>query len=302
METLEGVLVLQEVFDHSPTGLALLASSEGRVVRVNPALARLAGIPESRLEGRLLGDVVRKEARADHLAALARALEQGHRPVELERHTTTSTGREVYVRFRYVSVPEAPDGAPDVIAFVEDVTAQHRAAQAAERAADAVREAYREAIDAATEGQLRFVSRDVLLAETGEPASEGESSDDIASVSPNRKAVVRSLASAGLPMSPEFEAAVGEALANGIRHGGAVWWRTYRKGDVGQVLVEDDGPGISLTEVPRALLVAGYSKAASLGLGFTIMLAACSRLHVASDEHGTLVLLEAPGGFGGTMR
>ena len=85
---------------------------------------------------------------------------------------------------------------------------------------------------------------------------------------------------------------VGEALVNALRHAGGGSYQLFVRDDRLQVLVRDDGPGIDFRMLPRATLQRGFSTAASLGMGFTIMLQVCERVLLSTRPGRTSVLLE----------
>ena len=85
---------------------------------------------------------------------------------------------------------------------------------------------------------------------------------------------------------------VGEALDNAIKHAGGGIFQAFARDDSLQIAITDDGPGIDFRTLPRATLVPGFSTAASLGMGFTIMLQLCERVLLATRPGRTVVTLE----------
>ena len=85
---------------------------------------------------------------------------------------------------------------------------------------------------------------------------------------------------------------VGEALVNALRHAGGGLYQMYAHGDVLQVVVRDEGPGIDFRTLPKATLQRGFSTASSLGMGFTIMLQVCERVLLSTHPGRTTVVLE----------
>jgi len=86
--------------------------------------------------------------------------------------------------------------------------------------------------------------------------------------------------------------AVSEGATNTLKHatGGVV--SVYEKADRLQVLIADRGSGIPLHELPKTILVMGYSSKRSLGKGFSLMYYSADRLAVYTSPQGTSVLLE----------
>ncbi len=58
------------------------------------------------------------------------------------------------------------------------------------------------------------------------------------------------------------------------------------------ILIEDKGPGISFSNLPNAVLTAGYSTAPSLGMGYSILLEMADALYLCTHPGGTSVLLK----------
>jgi anti-sigma regulatory factor (Ser/Thr protein kinase) len=86
--------------------------------------------------------------------------------------------------------------------------------------------------------------------------------------------------------------AAGEALDNALKHAGGGAYQAFAREDCLQIAISDDGPGIDFRTLPRATLVPGFSTAASLGMGFTIMLQLCERVLLSTRPGHTVVVLE----------
>lgn len=89
----------------------------------------------------------------------------------------------------------------------------------------------------------------------------------------------------------KFESAIGEALANVVKHAGG--GKAYAGHDENRVwvAVEDHGPGIESLLIPRAVLLRGYSTKPSLGIGYSVILAACDQVLLKTDPTGTTVVM-----------
>ncbi|MGB9588060.1 MAG: ATP-binding protein [Armatimonadota bacterium] len=89
----------------------------------------------------------------------------------------------------------------------------------------------------------------------------------------------------------KFEGAIGEALANVVKHAGG--GKAYAGHDENSVwvAVEDHGPGIESLLIPRAILLRGYSTKPSLGIGYSVILAACDQVLLKTDPTGTTVVM-----------
>ncbi|MBB5326159.1 anti-sigma regulatory factor (Ser/Thr protein kinase) [Anoxybacillus tepidamans] len=90
----------------------------------------------------------------------------------------------------------------------------------------------------------------------------------------------------------EILLAVSEATTNLIKHATEGEISLFSKSDVFQVLITDKGSGIPLHELPKTILVSGYSSKRSLGKGFSLMSTLSERVAVYTSSHGTKILLE----------
>ncbi|RAK18492.1 anti-sigma regulatory factor (Ser/Thr protein kinase) [Anoxybacillus vitaminiphilus] len=86
--------------------------------------------------------------------------------------------------------------------------------------------------------------------------------------------------------------AVSEATTNLVKHATEGDISLFFKNDVFQVLVTDKGSGIPLHELPKTILVSGYSSKRSLGKGFSLMSTLSERVVVYTSSEGTKILLE----------
>jgi anti-sigma regulatory factor (Ser/Thr protein kinase) len=86
-----------------------------------------------------------------------------------------------------------------------------------------------------------------------------------------------------------------EAATNAIKHGSGgtayVWFRPENAA----VLIEDDGGGISPSELARATLERGFSTRVSLGMGFYMMLESVDKIVLSTSDRGTSILLIVSG-------
>ena len=57
--------------------------------------------------------------------------------------------------------------------------------------------------------------------------------------------------------------------------------------------LEDHGPGIQFSELPRAILKRGYSTTVSMGLGYTLILEMMDGIYLCTDPRGTTLVMDA---------
>jgi ActR/RegA family two-component response regulator/anti-sigma regulatory factor (Ser/Thr protein kinase) len=80
---------------------------------------------------------------------------------------------------------------------------------------------------------------------------------------------------------------VGEALTNALKHGGGGEIVVWANEEELLVRVEDHGPGIDATTLPKATLMPGFSTKASLGMGLTIILEFVDQARLNTNPNGT---------------
>jgi serine phosphatase RsbU (regulator of sigma subunit)/anti-sigma regulatory factor (Ser/Thr protein kinase) len=147
----------------------------------------------------------------------------------------------------------------------------------------------------ATHGKLQIVNSTSDLPAPLLNRDETVSLDAGENVRELRRSVRNVGASAGLlgDAVDSLEMAAGEAANNSLVHAvkgfGYVSWNN--DGCV-QVRIEDRGRGIPYDELPRATLERGYTTAGTLGQGFWIILQSVKCCWIATNEHGTVVVLE----------
>jgi anti-sigma regulatory factor (Ser/Thr protein kinase) len=90
--------------------------------------------------------------------------------------------------------------------------------------------------------------------------------------------------------------AVTEAATNAIKHGHGGSAEVWVDEDSIAVLIRDNGPGISPTDLARATLERGYSSRYTLGMGFTMILDAADSMALATSKEGTQVLIRVGSG------
>jgi len=176
----------------------------------------------------------------------------------------------------------------------QDVTDVRRAEQALRLQEDDIRRAYVDVLDAVTGGRLILLTEEELAGQLGEPLIEAERVDAPRDLCGARGVIARTAAERfpDWAAHTDIRAPVGEALVNTLRHAGGGTYQIFSRGERLQVLVRDEGPGIDFRTLPRATLQRGFSTAASLGMGFTIMLQSCARVLLSTRPGRTSVVLE----------
>jgi len=192
----------------------------------------------------------------------------------------------------YVTVYSATPG--HFVALFENITERHKAEQALRQQEEGIRRAYVDVLDAVTGGKLILLTEAAFAEELGRPLTGPMPITAPAEVAAARR-VVRDVSArrfAGRLCCSDLSTPVCEALGNALKHAGRGTYQTFATDDCIQVTVTDDGPGIDFRTLPKATLVSGFSTAASLGVGFTIMLQLCSRVLLYTRPGRTEVGLE----------
>lgn len=84
-----------------------------------------------------------------------------------------------------------------------------------------------------------------------------------------------------------------EAITNTIKHAeeGKMTLINDEKNHEIRFIVEDNGPGFSLEDLPRTTLLAGFSTKQSLGQGFTLMMKISKRILLYTSSKGSTMIL-----------
>jgi anti-sigma regulatory factor (Ser/Thr protein kinase) len=88
--------------------------------------------------------------------------------------------------------------------------------------------------------------------------------------------------------------AVNEAVTNALIYGqdACIQMLVLQGGRMCRVVVVDSGEGIPLGELPQAVLLRGYSKRQSLGVGFPVMLHYADHIWLYTSKSGTVLMLD----------
>ncbi len=89
--------------------------------------------------------------------------------------------------------------------------------------------------------------------------------------------------------------AVTEASTNAVKHGNGGVAKVWFSKDSVSVLIQDNGHGISPTQLARATLERGFSTRVSLGMGYYMMIESVDSMALATSSLGTKILLTVGG-------
>ena len=180
------------------------------------------------------------------------------------------------------------------IAVFEDVTARREAEQALRRQEEDIRRAYVDVLDAVTGGKLILLTEQAFAGELGQPLSDVMPISSPAQLAEARRLVLDAAERRypGRIDHTDLLSPVCEALNNALKHARGGTYQVFASDGCLQIAITDEGPGIDFRTLPRATLVRGFSTAASLGMGFTIMLQLCERVLLCTRPGRTEVVLE----------
>jgi anti-sigma regulatory factor (Ser/Thr protein kinase) len=220
---------------------------------------------------------------------VASAVAAGH-PVEAELRIASEDAHELLSAYPIE---------PDLWALAAlDITQTRRAEEALRKQEESIRHAYVDVLDAVTGGKLILLTEEDLAAELGAPLCIPTQISKPAQLAEARQ-LMTDAARAGFPEWTDLTDLLSpacEAMSNALKHGHGGTYQVYAKDGRLQVAVSDEGPGIDFRTLPRATLVPGFSTAASLGMGFTIMLQLSDRVLLSTRPGHTEIVLEVEAG------
>ncbi len=159
------------------------------------------------------------------------------------------------------------------------------------------RQFYRDALQAVTRGKLILCEYQELDAhwELCGQVLDSAVLELAVDVPRARRCVEACMEAQGFPQETVFNmvTCVSEAATNVVKYGPPGRLEVRADANAVRLRLDDVGPGIAFANLPRAVLMPGFSTAPSLGLGYSILLELCDRVHLATGEKGTCLILEA---------
>jgi anti-sigma regulatory factor (Ser/Thr protein kinase) len=155
------------------------------------------------------------------------------------------------------------------------------------------RRIHQEVFGAVTGGKLLLRDRAAIDQEWpgGSPAVHIRQKDDIRVV---REAVIRAGTDSGMEEARAGEVGLcaSEAATNALVHGNGGEANVEGRNGTLRVRISDHGRGILPDDLPRAMLLKGWSARRSMGLGFTIMKEMADHLYLCTGPDGTTLIIE----------
>jgi PAS domain S-box-containing protein len=283
----------QFIFDSVNDPIFLLSISKDGLLQnyidVNDAAVQKLGYSRRELLELPPFGLVRSDQR-DQVRESVRNIEDNGRLI-IEAVYIAKDGREIpmEISIRIVNIGEEKIG----ISVARDITERKKAEEERKALENEKRRFYKETILAVTEGKFSLFEPEEITSELREPEYVKEITS-AAELSEVRRGLIEFFIDRGLSRdsAAEFEFAVGEALANAIKHVGAAKVEAGRSGVSVWVAVIDKGKGIDTFAIPKVALVKGYTTKASMGLGYTMIIEFSDKVKLATSSKGTTVILE----------
>lgn len=179
------------------------------------------------------------------------------------------------------------------LALQNAINVKHRLEEEANR-----RTFYRDALNALTSGKLVFCERDELD-EHWEDCGEEVANLDLvenADVPTSRHIAEELMKANGFLEERVFDMAtcVSEAATNVVKYGPPGKMIVKVEDEAIHFRLDDVGPGIAFSNLPKAVLLSGFSMGStpSLGLGYSVMLEMCDCVYLCTGNDGTSLILE----------
>lgn len=155
---------------------------------------------------------------------------------------------------------------------------------------------YKDALCAVTQGKLYLCEREELESAWNQAGQSKGEVEILATVDvpKSRHFVEKALTNVGLSDERIQDAALcsTEAVGNVVKHAERGVLSVRTTDETVTIRIADQGPGIDFAHLPNAVLKGGFSTAPSLGMGYSILLEMMDRVHLSTDNLGTVLLLE----------
>ncbi|WP_165864421.1 PAS domain S-box protein [Capsulimonas corticalis] len=184
---------------------------------------------------------------------------------------------------------------PDGIAFyLRNIMHERRAAEERQSAEIRQREFMRDVLASVTNGKLRLCFREADLP-GAPPRAERITLTPEQGLRRLRQVAEEAARAEGFAdeRCHDLVTAASEAGMNAVVHaGGGAAYVGVLPEKIVQIWIVDEGPGISMENLPRAALQKGYTTAGTLGHGMKMMLRAVDRVFLRTSPSGATVVLE----------
>jgi PAS domain S-box-containing protein len=269
-----------------------LIDSDGGLVYVNSAACRILGYSHQQFARMYVTDidVVRSMTFYQSLFELT----DGDRLAPFETTYCRADGSTIPVE---ASVTRLNIGAITLLfSSGRDITERKAAEVELLAAAARQRRFLRDVLASVTEGRLVLCQSEEELPHLAEPVSAEIQLSMAGGIRDLRIAASDACISNGLADERRLDliTAASEAGMNAAVHAGKGIGRVFANNVTGmiQVTVSDQGPGISLENLPNATLRKGFTTAGTLGHGMKMILQSVDRVFLLTGPNGTRVVIE----------
>ncbi|MGG3564868.1 HD domain-containing phosphohydrolase [Neobacillus rhizosphaerae] len=154
-------------------------------------------------------------------------------------------------------------------------------------------ESYVEVINTVSDGKIMlYPSKKGLLEKLGEQIADISIKSN-SDVPKSRKLTLEVLQQIPTEInSMQVQVAVSEAVTNILKHATSGNLSIFRRDQLLQFFISDKGSGIPLHEIPKTILVSGYSSKRSLGQGFKMISNFSNGVSIYTSSEGTSILIE----------
>lgn len=280
------------LFESAPVAIVTY-DRDAVILQVNPAFEQLFGFGQEEVLGRHVWETFglpENEGTTRERVARIFAGESIKNAEYTDRRTDATL---VYVLANITPVYDDRGKVSMALAMLTDIT-ERKLAHERERAMEAhKREFYRRTILAATEGKLLIAEPEEIFAMAG-PVIARWRIDSLKDVERVRDEIRYLAMEQGMDESRAycFVGCTVEAVANVYKHAGGGDVALHRRPDSLMLVVSDRGPGIAALSLPDVALTKGYSTAASLGMGYKVMIEFSDMIYLATSPEGTVVAIE----------
>jgi anti-sigma regulatory factor (Ser/Thr protein kinase) len=157
-----------------------------------------------------------------------------------------------------------------------------------------VQDLYRDVIFSVTNGKMELLNREDLEKVYQQKFHGSLPIEKKSDVPLCRQMVQEVLTQLAIPGKVSFQILLctSEVVTNVLKHATSGKMNIcYDQGTL-QIIVEDSGSGIDLSELPKSTLLPGYSTKVSLGQGFNLLLKMMDKVKLFTSSKGTTIVLE----------
>lgn len=273
------------IFEYAPSAIVAF-DHNGVILQVNPAFEQLYGFSAKEVVGRPMSETFGHSDYTESAKMITARVFTGEVIRNVELVDVRRDGTTVYVLANVTPVCDEQDQIIMAISMITDITERKLAEQHK-------REFYRRTISAFTDDKLLIAEPEEISAIATDPVESWEI-DDIDDLGRMRSSVKQLLLTSKMDQHRvyNFVGAIVEAATNSLKHAGGGKASLHLHSDTAIFVVSDEGPGIDALALPNVALTKGYSTAATLGMGYKIMIQFADKVYLATGTKGTVVAIE----------